>query len=171
MAARGRQSLTYHSWSRFPRSALGGVGQARQQLPFPEENPTKVAGTRGILAGARSHPFPRPMNHKIQRSKWDVSECVLGPKGAGCHLRQASAYAHSEHVSPDHTTSPTSHMPIIPIISGEGTQQSTVDPSGSVARVSVVFWSHEMGLGKLKSPNKIFCKLFLKDPRLISEEL
>lgn len=50
-------------------------------------------------------------------------------------------------------------------------EHSIIDPSGSITRTSMVFWSREMGLGKLKSPNKIFCKLFLKDPRLISEEL
>lgn len=96
---------------------------------------------------------------------------MLGPKGAGCHLREASAYAHSEHVSPDHTESPTGQASVTSIVSGEGMQHSPVDPSGSVMRVSIVVWSHEMGPGKLKSPHKIFFKLFLKDPRLISEEL
>lgn len=63
VAAMGRQSLTYHLWSRILRSPWG-VGEARHLLPFPEEGPTNVAGTRGILAD-RSHSFPRPTNHNI----------------------------------------------------------------------------------------------------------
>lgn len=66
-----------------PQVSPRGVGQARQLLPFPEENPTKGAGTRDILAGARSHPFPRPRNHKIQGSKWYVSERVQDPRVQG----------------------------------------------------------------------------------------
>lgn len=66
-----------------PQVSPRGVHQARQLLPFPEENPTKGAGTRDILAGARSHPFPRPTNHKIQGRKWYVSECVRDPRVQG----------------------------------------------------------------------------------------
>lgn len=60
-----------------PPCGAGSPGQplrrgARQLLLFPEEGPTKLASTRGVLAGARSHTFLRLMNHNIEGSRWDV---------------------------------------------------------------------------------------------------
>lgn len=60
---------------------LSPYRSARQQLPFPEEDPKKIAdteGNTGILCHPGrdcSHPFLRPLDHN-HGSTWLVRTCT-----------------------------------------------------------------------------------------------